>query len=295
MEASRTNRKTAGVIGLGIIGSRVAQSLRHAGFATYVWNRSPKPTPNFLGSPAEVARECEIIQLFVADANATMEMIEAMGPALTPAHIVMCHGTIGLEGTMAADRAVRETGAQFLNAPFTGSKLAAESGQLAYYIGGDPDTFKRAEPVLQASAKAIIYIGSVGQAAVVKVVTNLISASTVQVLAECLAIVKQSGIDPEAFRAAIEPNAMRSGLIDFKLPTMIASEFDPHFSLKHMFKDVQLGMRLADSLGLDLPATGTIAGVMFQGITKGWGELDYSAVAKAFEAAKSEAPAPVAP
>lgn len=283
MDAIRTHRKTAGVIGLGIIGSRVAQALRHAGFATYVWNRSPKPAPNFMGSPAEVARECEVIQLFVADAQATLEMIDAMRPSLTASHIVMCHGTIGLEGTLAAEKAVRETGAQFLDAPFTGSKMAAENAQLAYYIGGHTETFKRAEPVLQSSAKAIVHVGKVGQAAVVKVVTNLISAATVQVLAECLAVVQKAGIDPSAFRAAIEPNAMRSGLIDFKLPAMIAGDFDPHFSLKHMFKDVQLGLRLGETLGLDLPATGTIAGVMFQGISKGWGDLDYCALAKAFQ------------
>jgi 3-hydroxyisobutyrate dehydrogenase-like beta-hydroxyacid dehydrogenase len=282
MEPTRSQRKAAGVIGLGIIGSRVAAGLRQAGFATYVWNRTPKPAPNFLGSPAEVARECEIIQLFVADAAATLDMIERMRDALTPAHIVMSHGTIGLEGTHAAARLVRETGAQFLDAPFTGSKGAAENRQLAYFIGGEEDTYQRARPVLEASAKNIVYIGAVGEAAVVKVVTNLISAATVQVLAEALAIVEKAGMDPDALREAIEPNAMRSALIDMKLPRMIAGDFEPHFSLKHMAKDVQLGMQLANSLGLDLPATGTIAGVMFQAMSKGWGELDYSAVAKAF-------------
>lgn len=283
MEPTRTLRKTAGVIGLGIIGSRVAAGLRQAGFATYVWNRSPKPMPNFLGSPAEVARECEVIQLFVADAAATLDMIERMRGELTPNHVVMCHGTIGLEGTLEAERRVKETGAKFLDAPFTGSKGAAENRQLAYFVGGDEDTFVRAQPVLEASAKSIVYIGAVGQAAVVKVVTNLISAAQVQVLAEALALVKKAGIASEALRAAIEPNAMRSGLIDLKLPKMVAGDFEPHFSLKHMFKDVQLGVHLANTLGVDLPATSTIAGVMFKAMSQGWGELDYAAVAKAYE------------
>jgi 3-hydroxyisobutyrate dehydrogenase-like beta-hydroxyacid dehydrogenase len=287
MEPTRTLRKNAGVVGLGIIGSRVAAGLRQAGFSTYVWNRTPKPAPNFLGSPAEVARECEVIQLFVADAAATLDMIERMREALTPAHIVMCHGTIGLEGTLEAERRVRETGAQFLDAPFTGSKGAAENRQLAYFIGGPEEVYVRARPVLEASAKAIVYIGAVGQAAIVKVVTNLISAATVQVLAEALAIVQKSGISSEALRAAIEPNAMRSGLIDLKLPKMVEGDFEPHFSLKHMFKDVQLGMQLAHSLGLDIPATGTVAGVMQKAMAQGLGDLDYGVLAKAYEAAKA--------
>jgi len=197
--------------------------------------------------------------------------------------VVMCHGTIGLEGTLEAERKVKETGARFLDAPFTGSKGAAESRQLAYFVGGDEDTFVRAQPVLEASAKSIVYIGAVGQAAVVKVVTNLISAATVQMLAESLALVRKAGIASEALRAAIEPNAMRSGLIDLKLPKMVTGEYEPHFSLKHMFKDVQLGMQLANSLGVDLPATSTIAGVMFKAMSQGWGDLDYAALAKAYE------------
>lgn len=277
------HRKTAGVIGLGIIGSRIAGALRQAGFATYVWNRTPKAEPNFLGSPAEVAKEAEIIQLFVADARASLSMIDAMRDALTPNHIVMGHGTIGLEGTLAADRMVREIGAKFLDAPFTGSKGAAEKGQLAYFIGGEHEVFLRAKPVLEASAKAIAYIGEMGQAAVVKVVTNLISAATVQVLAEALAIVQRAGIDPKGLEAAIAPNAMRSGLIDMKLPTMIAGNYEPHFSLKHMLKDVKLGLQLAEWLKLDLPATGTIAEVMSRDVAKGLGDLDYSVLAKAFE------------
>jgi 3-hydroxyisobutyrate dehydrogenase-like beta-hydroxyacid dehydrogenase len=271
------------VIGQGSTGSRVAAGLRQAGFSTYVWNRTPKPAPNFLGSPAEVARSAEIIQLFLADAAATLDVIDRMAEALTPGHVIMSHGTIGLEGTMEADRRVREAGAKFLDAPFTGSKSAAENRQLAYYIGGDEDTFLRAQPVLEASAKAMVYIGPVGQAAVIKVVTNLISAATAQVLAEALAIVEKTGIRPEALKEAIEPNAMRSGVVDMKLPKMIAGNYEPHFSLKHMFKDVQLGVQLGNLLGLDLPATGTIAGVMFKGVSQGWGDLDFSAVAKAFQ------------
>ena len=68
----RKTRKNVGLIGLGIIGTRVAQSLRAAGFQVYVWNRTPKPAPNFLGSPAEIAALCDIIQLFVADSRRSL-------------------------------------------------------------------------------------------------------------------------------------------------------------------------------------------------------------------------------
>src|SRR5438046_2219362 len=117
---SRKVRKNVGVIGLGIIGSRVSTGLRAAGYQVYVWNRSAKPAPNFLGSPAEVAESAEIIQLFVADAQALIDVIEAMSEALTARHVIVCNSTVGPEAVVEAAKMVEARGAQFLDAPFTG-------------------------------------------------------------------------------------------------------------------------------------------------------------------------------
>lgn len=289
MAQSKNHKKNVGVIGLGIIGTRVAAGLRHAGFNACVWNHTPKPAPNFLGSPAAVAEECGVIQLFVPDAKAVLGAIEAMSGALTPEHLIVCNATIGLEGTLEAARRTRELGARFLDAPFTGSKGAAEKRQLVYYIGGEADDLERARPVLEATAKAIVRIGEVGHAAVVKVVTNLISAVTVETLAEALAIVKRAGIRPEALGEAIEHNAMRSGVIDLKLPAMLTGDYTPHFALKHMFKDVQLGIELAAKLGVSAQATGVVGKIMYGAMMRGMGDLDYAAVAKLVEDTKPAA------
>jgi 3-hydroxyisobutyrate dehydrogenase-like beta-hydroxyacid dehydrogenase len=219
----------------------------------------------------------------VADADAVLKTIDALGEKLTPEHLIICNATIGLEGTLEAAKRVRDFGARFLDAPFTGSKGAADKRQLVYYIGGEEQDFRRAQPVLEATSKAIVRIGEVGQAAVVKVVTNLISAVTTQTLAEALAIVMRAGIRPEALAEAIANNAMRSGVTDLKLPLMISGDYTPHFSLKHMFKDVQLGIRLANHFNVEAPATGTVGAVMYGLLTRGFGDLDYAAVFKAYE------------
>ena len=280
---SRKSRKNVGLIGLGIIGSRAAVGLRAAGFQVFVWNRSPKAAPNFLGSPAEVAQCCEIIQLFVADAGALFEIIEAMSDALTPEHVIVCSATVGPEATLEAARLVENRGAKFLDAPFTGSKLAAEKRQLVYYVGGDDTTFLRVKPVLEAMSRAIVRIGAIGHAATIKVVTNMIAAVSIQTLAEALAIVQKAGIDPEVLGAALEQNAARSGTMDLKLPMMIAGDYEPHFSLKHMFKDVQLGIHMANALDLEVPATTVTAGVMYGALNHGWADLDFSALFKVYE------------
>jgi len=277
---SRKSRKNVGVIGLGIIGTRVAAGLRAGGYQVYVWNRSAKPAPNFLGSPAEVAESAEIIQIFVADAAALFDVIEAMSESLTPKHIIVCCSTVGPEAVLEAAQAVQSRGAQFLDAPFTGSKLAAERRQLVYYIGGAEANYLRVKPVLEVTSKAIVRMGEIGHASTVKVVTNMISAVTVQVLAEALSIVQKAGLEPEVLSAAIEQNACRSGVIDLKLPKMVSGDYDPHFSLKHMFKDVQLGIHMANALDIEIPVTTVTAGVMYGALNQGWADLDFSALYK---------------
>lgn len=281
----KQQRINVGVIGLGIIGSRIAACLRSARFPVSVWNRTPRPEPNFLGSPAAVAVASDIVQLFVADAQAVYDVLDAMGEALTARHTVICSSTIGPEATLEAARRVRERGARFLDAPFTGTKGSAEKGQLVYYIGGDDETFLPAKPVLEASSKAIVRIGEVGQAALIKVMTNILVASTVETLAEIVAIVKASGISPQILETALEHHGIRSGLVDLKLPKIIQSDYEPHFSLKHMLKDVQFGLDLGATLKLDLPVTKASAQAMRAGMKAGWAELDFASVMKRYDPA----------
>ncbi len=281
----RKTKISVGVLGLGIIGSRVAAHLRAAGFQVPVWNRTPKPEPGFLGSPAEVAEAADIIQLFVADAAAVFEMIEAMGSSLTERHTLLCSATIGREATLEAARRVAERGARFVDAPFTGSKEAAQNAQLLYFVGAEDATLTSAvRRVLEASGgKGVLQVGEVGQAAVLKVVTNVLSAVTVETLAEMLAVVKAAGISAETFGQVLEKHGIRSGLLDMKYPRMVAGDYEEtHFALKHMLKDVRLGLDLGRELSLDLPVTQRTADLMADGIGHGWAELDFSCLAKRY-------------
>jgi len=277
---ARKSRKNIGLIGLGIIGSRTAAALRAAGFNVYVWNRTPRPHPNFLGSPAEVAEACDIIQIFVADGKALHEVINAFADKLTANHIILGNSTVGPAATLEAAKLVEARGAKFLDAPFTGSKMAAEHGGLVYYIGGSDETLRQVEPVLKASSKAIVKIGEVGQAAAVKIATNMLVAATVQTLSEAMALVKKAGVPGEILAEALANHGVRSGLTDMKLPGMIHGDFEPHFSVKHMLKDMQLAITMADSHAIELPATTAAARVLYEAVDRGWSDLDFSAVVK---------------
>lgn len=267
-----------GVVGLGIIGSRVVENLGKAGFHVYVWSRSARAIPNFMASPHDVAEAATVIQLFVRDDAALLEAMKDMRPALTARHIVMNHATVSPGAVHKAAAIAAEAGAGFLDAPFTGSKNAAAAGKLVYYIGGDTALLDQARPVLEASSTKIMHLGKVGDAMVLKIATNMVSAITVKGLAEALAVVRSQDVEPKKLLEALEPNANYSTLVGMKLPAMISEDFEPHFSLRNMLKDADFGRSLAQSSGLSLSATDATAAAMRQALDAGKGDLDFSVI-----------------
>jgi len=271
-------RKNVGVIGLGIIGRRVVETLRERGFHVFVWNRTPRPVPNFVGSPGEVAELCDFVQIFVSDDEALLQMVQRMNRQLTGQHIVMAHCTVSPDTMRAAAEMVEKRGARLIDAPFTGSKMAAEKGELVYYVGGDEAALKQARPVLEASSKEIIEIGGVGDATTIKVATNMITAASVQAAAEALALVSKSGLSVEKFAAAMRNNGSNSPTLEMKLPMMIEGNFDVNFSVKHMLKDVVIATRLARGLGLEFGATDASRHGLTEEMRQGRGDDDYSSL-----------------
>lgn len=275
--------EAVGVIGQGIIGSRVADCLRKAGHQVYVWNRTVKPLPGFLASPGEVADLADVIQIFVGDSEALRSVIAAMKGRLESRHVVIANGTFDPETVASVYQEVRDTGASFLDAPFTGSRLAAEAGSLVYYIGGDVRLLERVRPVLEASSKSILHLGRVGEASLIKIATNMISAATVGILSEAYGLVAAAGVNPDRLAEALQGNACCSPLVSMKLPGILAQDYEPHFSLKNMFKDAQYALGLGKQLGVAQPVLSTAASVMYRSIQEGRGELDYSVIAANYQ------------
>jgi len=271
----------AGVLGLGIIGSRVAARVQAAGFALAVWNRTRREfegLPVLAPDPAAVAREADILQIFVADDAALHETIRVLLPALGPNHVVISNATVAPDTVRALAAEVAATGAGFLDAPFTGSRDAAAQGQITYYIGGDTDVLERARPVLAASAKAILPMGAVGQASAVKLATNIMAAAAAVSLAEAIHLLRANGVDPKVLVQALENNAARSGVVDLKLPCMLDNDYAPRFSVRNMRKDLRLARQTGSEGSLAL--TETMLRLYEAACQAGFGEEDFAAVAK---------------
>jgi 3-hydroxyisobutyrate dehydrogenase-like beta-hydroxyacid dehydrogenase len=279
---SHPTHKSIGVIGLGIIGRSVAAHLRRKGFPVFVWNRSPRPVPNFVGSPAELADLCDYIQIFVSDDEALLQTVEQLSADLAPRHVILAHSTVAPDSMRAAAEIVERRGARFVEASFTGSKPAAEKGELVYYVGGTDAALREARPILEAGSKEIIHIGAVGQASAIKIATNMITAASVQAAAEALALVQALEVPLEKFVEAMRANASYSTTLAMKLPKMLDRDFEPHFSVKHMLKDMQIANQIALSRYLDLGLIAAARDRLVEQMQWGHGDDDYSSVVRKF-------------
>lgn len=274
--------KRAAVLGLGIIGSRACVRLTEAGWRVSCWNRTPKGFGGEAAAPEEAIEGAAVISIYLKDVPAVREVVGRVESFLKPGQIILNHATLDLETTLWLEKVAQVHGCRFLDTPFTGSKLASANGQLVYYTGGDVDLARELEPYLSITSKSRLHTGGVGTATVTKLATNLISACTVQALAESLAIATRHGVSVDCLIEAVSLNASSSVLAGMKLPTMAVGNFDTHFSLANMGKDSRYMLALAESAGLETPAIAAVSKRMHELSGQGLGDLDFSAVAKPY-------------
>lgn len=265
------------LFGLGIIGATWARNLHADGHQVRAWNRTPKPDhPCYAADPATAARGAELVAIVVADGPAVMQVLDAILPHLTPGCVVANHATIGVDEVRAVQARVRAAGCGFLDMPFTGSKIAAEQRQSVFFVGDDEGLLPRVESAYRPLTKAILPIGAVGSAMAIKLAMNLMIATTYQGLAEGFRLAGAAGIPPETFFACLDINVARSGVADLKKPKLLAKDWSPQFSVKHMHKDLRHALALAARLGVPLPQTRDLEGQYAAVAARGMGDADFS-------------------
>lgn len=270
------------VLGLGIIGSRACARLTDADWKVACWNRTPKQQSGEALTPEAAIEDATIISIYLKDAPAVREIIERIQDYFLPGQIILNHATLDLETTLWLEQICVSRGCRFLDTPFTGSKVASSNGQLVYYTGGDPKLAHEVEPYLAVTSKSRLYCGNVGNATVVKLATNLITACSVQAMAESLAIATSHGVSSECLINAVSENVSGSVLSAMKMPLMAAGNFEAHFSLANMGKDSRYMLALAESSGLQTPAIAAVSKRMLDLAADGLGDLDFSSVAKPY-------------
>jgi 3-hydroxyisobutyrate dehydrogenase-like beta-hydroxyacid dehydrogenase len=268
-----------GVLGLGIIGAVWARHYAAAGVLTGTWNRTARlDAPAWRETPEAVAAAADVIQIVVADPVAVREVLTRIVPRLGHGKVVVQSSTIDPESSEEFRRTVETAGARYLEAPFTGSKPAAEAKKTVFFLGGDAALVAELEPLLALVSATRLHIGDNRQAAALKLAMNLNIAVQMQGLLEARALASAAGIGDEVFYGALAKNVGYSGLVKLKEPKLRAGDFSPQFSVKHLHKDMRLASKAAGCA--ELPALDAVREQLKAAEARGFGDEDFIALQK---------------
>jgi 3-hydroxyisobutyrate dehydrogenase-like beta-hydroxyacid dehydrogenase len=259
----------------------MAVNLVKAGHDVTVWNRTPKSVEGAraAATPAEAAKGAEIIWMCVADTKAVETVLfgkDGVEAVLRPGVTVVDSSTIAPRATLDFAARVRAKGAEFVDAPVTGSKAGAESGQLLFIVGGPEATVKALDPLFLAMGKKVIRVGETGAGESAKIGMNLMTAAIFEGFAEALALTGKLGVPPEKLVELIQNAMIRSGVTDYKASFVLNKDWSPNFPLRLMLKDIQLMLDAARQEKLELPALKEIEKVYQKAVEAGHADDDYA-------------------
>jgi 3-hydroxyisobutyrate dehydrogenase-like beta-hydroxyacid dehydrogenase len=285
--------KKVGFVGLGIMGSRMARNLAQKGFQVTVWNRSRERAQELVqfgasvaATPAEVASKSDAFCTAVSDPPALREVTmggDGLFSGSRAGQLFIDFSTVApnLERELEAECSRRKM--DFVEAPMTGSKNGADKGTLLLMVGAAPSAFDRAQPIFRAVGEKAIHCGPVGSGNQVKLAGNALIAMMLEGLCEGMLLTQRCGVNPRKLLEVIQASGFRSPYYDFKGPSILRREFETHFSIDLMFKDLSLFLESAAQNRIPTPSVAAVREIYQLARAQGKGGMDIGAVVTALE------------
>ena len=276
------------LIGLGLMGSGMARRLLEAGFPLTVYNRNRERASTLAASGAHVAASpraaaarAGIVLCMVSDDAASRAVWLGEHGALAGAargSVLVESSTLTVGWTLELAREAAARGSELLDAPVTGSKTHAASGELCFLAGGSAAALETARPALMAMSRAIVHVGATGRGTLLKLINNFMCGVQAASLAEALALIETSGLDRAKALEVLTSGAPGSPLVKALSGRMTARDYTPNFQLRHMAKDLTYALGEGRRHGLSLSTVASALEVVNRAIAAGHGEEDFSAL-----------------
>jgi 3-hydroxyisobutyrate dehydrogenase len=281
--------------GLGLMGSGMARRLLAAGFPVAVFNRNRDKAVTLTGdgakvalNPREAAVGAEFIVSMVADDNASRSMwLGAQGAlaGVAPGTSLIEASTLTVEWVKELAAAASAKGCELLDAPVTGSKSHAASGELNFLVGGSVEALEMARPVLAAMSRNVIHFGPTGSGALLKLINNFLCAVQAASVAEALTLIERSSLDRDKVVEFLINAAPGSPVFKTVVPRMVSGDFTPNFKLDLMVKDLVYSLKEGERHGVKLTSVESALNAFKQAASAGKGAHDFSAVVEPMRSA----------
>lgn len=275
-------------LGLGVMGGGMAARLVETGWAVSVWNRHAERADTLASrgarratSPRDAATSSDIVISMVADDDAARTVWLGEDGAVAGAR----RGTLLIESSTVSPSWIGELsaaavahGCDMIDAPVTGSRTQAATGQLLFLVGGDARTFERAKPILAALGRDAWHVGPTGSGATLKLINNFVCGVQGAALAEAMAMIERSGLNTAQALQVLTEGAPGSPLVKAVSTRMATPDYTVNFELSLMRKDVTYAMRAAEALGLSLKTAAAARERYDEAVAAGLAGQDFAVV-----------------
>jgi 3-hydroxyisobutyrate dehydrogenase len=279
------------LLGLGTMGAGMAGRLLSSGFPVSVYNRNPERAKPFAergasvaNSPRDAALNAEVVISMVADDVASREIWLGPNGALAAAK----SGAVWIESSTLSVGWIKElatnasrANCELLDAPVTGTKPHAESGQLLFLVGGSANALDRVRPVLSVMGRDAIHLGPTGSGALMKLINNFLAAVQAVSFGEALSLIEAGSLDRAKATAILTEGAPGSPIIKRVAERVESGDFTPHFHLSLMAKDVSYAIEEGRRRQVNMQTAAAALTAFKQAVANGLGEKDFTAVVQA--------------
>lgn len=272
------------------MGGGMATRLLGKGFSLSVYNRGRERAEKVgkagafvAASPRAAATRAEIVISMVADDAASRSVWLGEEGALAGAEagtLLLESSTLSVDWVRELAGAAAEKKCEFLDAPVTGTKPHAATGELFFMVGGSKEGFDRAREILSVLGREAVHLGPNGSGALLKLINNFVCGVQAASFAEAMSLVRLGGLDREKSVSILSNGALASPLIKRVVAAMSADDFTPNFPLKLMAKDISYAIKEGAKCGLPIQTANSALEIFKRAVDQGLGEQDFSAVVK---------------
>ncbi len=274
-----------GFVGLGAMGMHMARNLHRAGLLGGLYNRSADKARQLADelkvtaypTLAALAAAVDAVVLCVSADADVLEVTQALAPALQRGALVLDCSTVGAETARRAAQTLEAVGVEFLDCPVSGGVEGARDATLAIMVGGTPEAFARAQPILAALGKTITLFGPTGSGQAAKATNQIMCAGIIEAVAEAMAFAHAQGLPLEKLIDTRGKGAGSSWYFVHRAPNMARGAYPPGFRVRLHAKDLRICHDMAARFGVALPLVERMLGEYAELIARGFGDEDISA------------------
>lgn len=283
-----------GFLGLGIMGQPMAGNLARSGTPLVVWNRTAARCAPLAAAgarvaadPAEVFAAADVVVLMLAD-EAAVDAVLARGTPEFAARVAgrtLVHmGTVAAEYSRALEADVRAAGGGYVEAPVSGSRGPAESGELVAMLAGEPAAVDRVRPLLAPMCRETVDCGAVPSALLMKFAVNLFLITMVTGLAESFCLADRYGLDRATLARVLDAGPMASTVSRAKTGKLVTDDLSAQAAIADVLKNNRLIVEAAHRAGMVAPLIEVCRELYAETLALGHGGSDMAAVVRAIAA-----------